>query len=351
MSLNAASASSSTSIRKEVLSLNGSVFRKPAKAVRKAVFPVAGLGTRFLPATKAIAKEMLPIVDRPLVQYAVDEAAAAGIEEIIFVTHRSKRSIEDHLHRSVELEAELSTKGKHATLKMLRQLAPSGVHFSFVRQEEPRGLGHAIYCARRLVGNEPFAVLLPDDLIDGQPPVLAQMVAQYERVPSSLVAVRSVPREDTRRYGVVDAMAEEPGSCSAKIRSLVEKPAPELAPSTMAIVGRYILSPAIFDCIANLDPGIGGEIQLTDAISRLLKLEAVMTYRYQGKHYDCGSKAGFLAATVAYGLQHPEVGEEFREILLKAVHELATETAYPSSYGTDEDVRPAAVAQSALQSA
>jgi UTP--glucose-1-phosphate uridylyltransferase len=350
MSLNAASASSATSIRKEVLSLNGSVYRKPAKAVRKAVFPVAGLGTRFLPATKAIAKEMLPIVDRPLIQYAVDEAAAAGIEEIIFVTHRSKRSIEDHLHRSVELEAELSTKGKHATLKMLRQLAPSGVHFSFVRQEEPRGLGHAIYCARRLVGNEPFAVLLPDDLIDGQPPVLAQMVAQYERVPSSLVAVRSIPREETRRYGVVDAMAEEPGSCSAKIRALVEKPAPELAPSTMAIVGRYILSPAIFDCIANLDPGIGGEIQLTDAISRLLKLESVMTYRYQGKHYDCGSKAGFLAATVAYGLQHPEVGEEFREILLKAVHELATEAAYPSAFGTDEDVRPA-VGQSALQTA
>ena len=351
MSLNTASASPATSVRKEVLSLNGTVFRKPAKVVRKAVFPVAGLGTRFLPATKAIAKEMLPIVDRPLIQYAVDEAAAAGIEEIIFVTHRSKRSIEDHLHRSMELEAELSTKGKHATLKMLRQLAPSGVHFSFVRQEEPRGLGHAIYCARRLVGNEPFAVLLPDDLIDGQPPVLAQMVAQYERVPNSLIAVRSVPREDTRRYGVVDAAAEEPGSCSARIRSLVEKPAPEIAPSTMAIVGRYILSPAIFDCIANLDPGIGGEIQLTDAISRLLKLEPVMTYRYQGKHYDCGSKAGFLAATVAYGLRHPEVGEEFREILLRAVHELATEAAYPSGSATDQDAHSATLVPSALQSA
>jgi UTP--glucose-1-phosphate uridylyltransferase len=352
MSLNTASATSATSVRKEVLSLKESVFRKPAKVVRKAVFPVAGLGTRFLPATKAIAKEMLPIVDRPLIQYAVDEAAAAGIEEIIFITHRSKRSIEDHLHRSVELEAELSTKGKHATLKMLHQLAPSGVHFSFVRQEEPKGLGHAIYCARRLVGNEPFAVLLPDDLIDGQPPVLAQMIAQYERVPSSLVAVRSVPREDTCHYGVVDAAAEEPGSCSAKIRSLVEKPAPEVAPSIMAIVGRYILSPMIFECIAKLGPGIGGEIQLTDAISRLLKLEPVMTYRYQGKHYDCGSKAGFLAATVAYGLRHPEVGEEFREILLKAVHELATEAAYPSSYGSsDENVRPATLMRGALQSA
>lgn len=350
MSLNTASASPATSVRKEVLSLKGSVSRKPAKVVRKAVFPVAGLGTRFLPATKAIAKEMLPIVDRPLIQYAVDEAVAAGIEEIIFVTHRSKRSIEDHLHRSVELEAELFTQGKHATLKMLRQLTPSGVHFSFVRQEEPKGLGHAIYCARRLVGNESFAVLLPDDLIDGQSPVLAQMVAQYERTPNSLIAVRSVPREDTRRYGVVDAEAEEAGSRIAKIRSLVEKPAPEVAPSTMAIVGRYILSPAIFECIANLGPGIGGEIQLTDAISRLLKLEPVMTYRYQGKHYDCGSKAGFLAATVAYGLRHPEVGEEFREILLKAVHELATEAAYPSGFGSDEDVHPATLMRGALQS-
>jgi UTP--glucose-1-phosphate uridylyltransferase len=327
---------SATATRKEVLSLNGaSSLRKSVKAVRKAVFPVAGLGTRFLPATKAVAKEMLPIVDRPLIQYAVDEAAAAGIEEIIFITHRSKRSIEDHMHRAVELESELASQGKHASLKMLRQLTPSGIHFSFVRQEEPRGLGHAIYCARHLIGNEPFAVLLPDDLIDGQPPVLAQMISQYEQTPSTLVAVRRVSREATRRYGIVDAVLEDPESRVMKIRSLVEKPSPQTAPSTMAIVGRYILSPAIFECIENLDPGTGGEIQLTDGISRLLKLEPVMAYRYQGKHYDCGSKVGFLEATVAYGLQHPEVGKEFREILSGIGRQLADESSYPGNVEHD----------------
>ena len=315
--------STATQPRKDMFSLNGTSFRKGAKAVRKAVFPVAGLGTRFLPATKAVAKEMLPIVDRPLIQYAVDEAAAAGIEEIIFVTHRSKRAIEDHLHRSVELESELTTQGKHASLRMLRQLIPHGMRFSFVRQEEPRGLGHAIQCARHLVGNEPFAVLLPDDLIDGQPPVLAQMISEYEQTHSSLVAVRTVSREQTYHYGIVDASSEDPESRSMKIRGVVEKPAPETAPSTLAIVGRYVLSPTIFDCMATLEPGVGGEIQLTDGISRLLKLESVMTYRYQGKHYDCGSKAGFLEATVAYGLQHPEVGAEFREILLRVSQELS----------------------------
>lgn len=334
--------------RKEVFTLSGTSLRKSPKAVRKAVFPVAGLGTRFLPATKAIAKEMLPIVDRPLIQYAVDEAAAAGIEEIIFVTHRSKRAIEDHLHRSVELENELASQGKHASLRMLRQLTPNGMHFSFVRQEEPRGLGHAIQCARHLVGNEPFAVLLPDDLIDGQPPVLAQMISQYEQVPCSLVAVRTVSREDTRRYGIVDAHGEDIESRSMKIRSVVEKPLPEAAPSTMAIVGRYVLSPAIFDCIATLDPGVGGEIQLTDGISRLLKLEPVMTYRYQGKHYDCGSKTGFLEATVAYGLKHPEVGGEFREILLRMSQELACKAPFASGYATNNvDTRAPVILQSA----
>ena len=326
--------------RKDVLSLNGaSSIRKSTRAVRKAVFPVAGLGTRFLPATKAVAKEMLPIVDKPLIQYAVDEAAAAGIEEIIFITHRSKRAIEDHLHRAVELESELASQGKHASLKMLRQLTPSGIHFSFVRQEEPRGLGHAIYCARHLVGDEPFAVLLPDDLIDSEPPVLAQMISQYEQEASSLLAVRQVSRENTRRYGIVDAFDADGESRTLKIRSLVEKPSPEAAPSTMAIVGRYVLSPTIFDCIANLNPGTGGEIQLTDGISRLLKLESVMAYRYQGKHYDCGSKAGFLEATVAYGLQHPEVAEEFREILLRVGRELAEEPAYPDIVANDTDAR------------
>lgn len=298
--------------------------RKPAKVVRKAVFPVAGLGTRFLPATKAVAKEMLPIVDKPLIQYAVDEAAAAGIEEIIFITHRRKRSIEDHIHRAVELENELASQGKHASLKMLRQLTPSGVRFSFVRQEEPRGLGHAIHCARHLVGNEPFAVLLPDDLIDAEPPVLAQMIAQYEQTLNSVIAVREVAREETGQYGIVDACSDK-DSRIMKIRSLVEKPSPEEAPSTLAIVGRYVLSPAIFDCIADLDPGTGGEIQLTDGISRLLELEPVMAYRYQGRHYDCGSKAGFLEATIAYGLKHPEVGDAFRQILLRMGKELVQE--------------------------
>ena len=312
--------------RKDLLSLTaGPSVRKSPRAVRKAVFPVAGLGTRFLPATKAVAKEMLPIVDKPLIQYAVEEAAAAGIEEIIFITHRSKRAIEDHLHRAVELESELASQGKHASLKMLRQLTPGGVHFSFVRQEEPRGLGHAIYCARHLVGNEPFAVLLPDDLIDGEPPVLAQMVSQYEQVQSSLIAVRQVTREQTRRYGIVDAFDADAESDTLKIRGVVEKPSPDAAPSTMAIVGRYVLSPAIFDCISNLNPGTGGEIQLTDGISRLLKLESVLAYRYQGKHYDCGSKAGFLEATIAYGLQHPEVAMEFRETLLRVGQELIQE--------------------------
>lgn len=338
MSISATSATT----RKDVLSLNGaSSIRKSTRAVRKAVFPVAGLGTRFLPATKAVAKEMLPIVDKPLIQYAVDEAAAAGIEEIIFITHRSKRAIEDHLHRAVELESELASQGKHASLKMLRQLNPSGIHFSFVRQEEPKGLGHAISCARHLVGNEPFAVLLPDDLIDGEPPVLAQMISQYEQEASSLLAVRHVSRENTRRYGIVDAFDADQESRTLKIRSLVEKPSPEAAPSTMAIVGRYVLSPTIFDCIANLNPGTGGEIQLTDGISRLLSLEPVMAYRYEGKHYDCGSKAGFLEATVAYGLQHPEVAEEFREILLRVGRELAEELACPDIGANDTDARQA----------
>lgn len=299
-----------------------SLIHKPVKVIKKAIFPVAGLGTRFLPATKAVAKEMLPIVDRPLIQYAIDEAAAAGIEQIIFITHRSKRSIEDHVHRAVELENELASQGKQAFLETLRQLIPNKVHFSFVRQEEPRGLGHAIQCARHLIGDEPFAVLLPDDLIDGQPPVLAQMIKEYEKVESSLVAVRQVSREDTRRYGIVDASGEDTEGRSRKIKRVVEKPLPEAAPSTLAIVGRYILSPKIFECMASLGPGVGGEIQLTDGISRLLKLEPVRTYCFLGNHYDCGNKEGFLEATLAYGLQHPEVGKEFREILVRVARQL-----------------------------
>ena len=256
------SAATATPNRKEVVSLNGASIRKSTKLVRKAVFPVAGLGTRFLPATKAVAKEMLPIVDRPLIQYAVDEAAAAGIEEIVFVTHRSKRSIEDHLHRAVELENELASQEKHASLKMLRQLTPNGVRFTFVRQEEPWGLGHAILCARHQIGNEPFAVLLPDDLIDAHSPVLAQMISQYEQVLSSLVAVRSVPREDTHHYGIVDAFGEDAESRTMKIRSVVEKPSPDVAPSNLAIVGRYIFRPRFSNASPTWNLGWAGKSSL-----------------------------------------------------------------------------------------
>lgn len=288
--------------------------------IRKAVFPVAGLGTRFLPATKAVAKEMLPVVDRPLIQYAIEEARAAGITEMIFVTSRTKRAIEDHVDRMPDLEAELEQQGKHALLEELRALTPEGVKFSFVRQSAPRGLGHAIQCARHLVGNEPFAVLLPDDLIDAQPGALAQLVAHYEKVPASLVAVQPVKREDTRRYGIVDIHATD--ARGARLKTVVEKPKPEDAPSTLGVVGRYVFTPAIFDCLDGLEAGAGGEIQLTDGIARLLQHEPVFAYRYQGKRYDCGGKLGYLEATLAYALKHAELGSDFRQLLLHTAQQL-----------------------------
>ena len=284
--------------------------------VNKAVFPVAGLGTRFLPATKAQPKEMLPVVDKPLIQYAVEEAFAAGIRHMIFVTGRNKRAIEDHFDTAYELENELERADKLALLKLVRSVQPDDMNFSYVRQPRSLGLGHAVLCAEHLVGNEPFAVLLADDLMvgpgDGQP-VLAQMVAQFEKLQQSILAVQEVPFEQTRRYGIVAGQAMSEGLI--KVSSMVEKPAPEVAPSRMGVAGRYILTPAVFEHIRRQSTGVGGEIQLTDGISSLMVEEAVYALQYQGKRYDCGSKEGFLEATVELALQHPEVGAHFRKYL------------------------------------
>jgi len=293
---------------------DGRVIKANARRVRKAVFPVAGFGTRFLPATKAIPKEMLPIVDRPLIQYAVDEAIAAGIEEMIFVTHRTKRAIEDHFDRAAELERELEKGGKDEMLAELRSVTPPHVRFSFARQTAPLGLGHAVWCARHLIGDEPFAVMLPDDLLDGEPPVLAQMVESFQRSGASVIAVENVRREDTMRYGIVEP-APDSGSRMTRILGIVEKPQPEKAPSTMGVVGRYVFSPRLLDCLENLEPGSGNEIQLTDGIARLLAKEPVFAYSYVGKRYDCGSKLGFLEATLEFALRHPQLGMEFQKLV------------------------------------
>lgn len=287
--------------------------------LNKAVFPVAGLGTRFLPATKAQPKEMLPVVDKPLIQYAVEEAYSAGIRQMIFVTGRNKRAIEDHFDTAYELENELERAEKHALLALLRSVQPEGMHFAFVRQPRSLGLGHAVLCAEHLVGKEPFAVLLADDLMVGPvggPSVLAQMAAQFEQLQQSILAVQEVPLEQTRRYGIVavePVPAASPGLM--KVKKIVEKPAPDVAPSRMGVAGRYILTPAIFEHIRRQASGVGGEIQLTDGISSLLGEESVYALQYQGKRYDCGSKEGFLEATVELALQHPEVGEHFRHYL------------------------------------
>ncbi len=281
--------------------------------VNKAVFPVAGLGTRFLPATKASPKEMLPVVDKPLIQYAVEEAYSAGIRDMIFVTGRSKRAIEDHFDTSYELENELEKANKNALLKVLRSIAPDDMNFSYVRQPRSLGLGHAVLCAEHLVGNEPFAVLLADDLMVGLPggkSVLAQMVDSFNEHQQSVLAVQEVPSDQTRRYGIVAAEPVSPRLM--KISKMVEKPAPEVAPSRMGVAGRYVLTPAVFAKIRNQATGVGGEIQLTDGISALLADESVYALQYEGKRYDCGSKEGFLEATVELALQHPEVGEHFR---------------------------------------
>ena len=284
--------------------------------VRKAVFPVAGLGTRFLPATKAQPKEMLPIVDKPLIQYAVEEAAAAGITEMIFITGRNKRSIEDHFDKAYELEAELEAKGKMALLETVKDSLPDGVNCVYIRQSEPLGLGHAVLCARQVVGNEPFAILLADDLMqpgDSGEPVMKQMVDLFQRQHASVLAVQEVPREDTASYGIVSVMpwAER----SSKISAIVEKPKPDAAPSTLAVVGRYLLTPRIFDHLAQVKPGAGGEIQLTDGLASLIREQPVLAYTFDGRRYDCGSKIGYLQATVELGVEHAEVGADFRSFL------------------------------------
>ena len=284
--------------------------------IRKAVFPVAGLGSRFLPATKAQPKEMLPIVDTPLIQYAVEEAVAAGVTELIFITGRNKRAIEDHFDKAYELESELEAAGKHALLETVRGVIPKNVNCIYIRQSAPLGLGHAVLCARPVVGDEPFAVLLADDFMDtadGQKPVLAQMVDVYAYERSSILAVQDVPREHTRQYGIVSA---SPYRTNLELVSgIVEKPQPADAPSTLAVVGRYVLSPSIFGYLETLGKGAGGEIQLTDGIAALMQAERVLAYRYAGQRYDCGSKLGYLQATAAIGLKHPETAEGFRASL------------------------------------
>ncbi len=285
-------------------------------AIRKAVFPVAGLGTRFLPATKASPKEMLPVVDKPLIQYAVEEAYSAGIRHMIFVTGRSKRAIEDHFDTAYELESELEAAGKKELLELVRSVAPNDMDCAFVRQPRSLGLGHAVLCAEPLVGREPFAVLLADDLMvgpQGGQPVMAQMAAAFRKQGRSLLAVQEVPQDQVRRYGIV--AGEPAGGPLIRIDRIVEKPSPEEAPSRMGVAGRYILTPGVFDEIRNQPQGVGGEIQLTDAIARLMAREAVYAFRYDGKRYDCGSKEGFLEATVELALQHPQVGAAFREYL------------------------------------
>jgi UTP--glucose-1-phosphate uridylyltransferase len=289
------------------------------KKIRKAVFPVAGLGTRFLPATKASPKEMLPIVDKPLIQYAVEEAVAAGVTDLIFITGRGKRAIEDHFDKAYELEAELQAHGKLKLLKEVRGMLPAGLNCVYVRQGQSLGLGHAVLCARQLVGDEPFAVILADDLIDAKVPVLKQMVDLHLKEGASLVAVQNVARAETASYGIVSTKPAE--GRLARMTGIVEKPKPQEAPSTLGVVGRYVLTPRIFRYLEDASLGAGGEIQLTDAIARLLKDEPVFAYEFRGRRYDCGTKLGYLEATVDYALKHDEVSAGFRAYLEKLARE------------------------------
>jgi UTP--glucose-1-phosphate uridylyltransferase len=289
----------------------------PLNKITKAVFPVAGMGTRFLPATKANPKEMLPVVDKPLIQYAVEEAVEAGITQMVFITGRNKRAIEDHFDKAYELETELEARGKSRLLEQARDILPKEVSCIYVRQAEALGLGHAILCAQPVVGNQPFAVILADDLIDASPGVMKQMTDIYSRERCSLIAVQDVPRHETSSYGIVKA---EPGERGMhRITGLVEKPKPDSAPSTLAVVGRYILTPEIFGHLESVNPGAGGEIQLTDGIAALLAGQRALAYEFHGVRYDCGSKLGYLEANVLYALRHPEVGREFGEFLRSAV--------------------------------
>jgi UTP--glucose-1-phosphate uridylyltransferase len=292
-------------------SFEGHFMKKP---VRKAVFPVGGLGTRFLPATKAIPKEMLPVVDKPLIQHAVEEARAAGIEEFIFVTGRAKTTLEDHFDHSFELEATLDERGKTEALAELHAWLPEAGQVCYTRQQKPLGLGHAVWCARNLVGDEPFAVLLADDLVLAKTPCLKQMVDVYNETGGNVVAVMDVPREHTRRYGVLDVVSDD--GRLAKVRGLVEKPAPEKAPSTLSIIGRYILQPEIFDHLAQIGRGAGGEIQLTDGLVKLVEGgRPFHGLRFEGRRFDCGDKVGFLHANIAFALARPDMAQELRQLL------------------------------------
>ena len=281
--------------------------------INKAIFPVAGLGTRFLPATKAQPKEMLPVVDKPLIQYAVEEAYAAGIRQMIFVNGRNKRAIEDHFDTAYELESELEASGKHELLELVHSIKPDDMECVYIRQPKALGLGHAVLCGQCVVVNEPFAVVLADDLMVGEPPILKQMVEQFDEWHASIIAVQEVPPEHTRRYGIVAGTSVNDRMMD--LTHFVEKPAPEDAPSRLGVAGRYILTSGVFREIANQPRGVGGEIQLTDGIASLMRREKVFAYRYKGKRYDCGSKEGFLQANVELALAHPELGASFREYL------------------------------------
>ncbi len=281
--------------------------------LRKAVFPVAGFGTRFLPATKASPKEMLPIVDKPIVQYAAEEALGAGFNNLIFITGRNKRAIEDHFDKAYELEAELADRNKQHLLDTVQNVLPADAACVYIRQAEALGLGHAVLCSQPAVGDEAFAVVLADDLMDAEPSVLQQMVALYERHHCSIVAVQNVAREETRSYGIVQVKPK--AARLYEITAMIEKPQPADAPSTLAVVGRYILSPRIFSCLQRIGRGSGGEYQLTDAIVALLEQEPVLAYEFEGKRYDCGNKLGYAQATVEFALRHPELKDLFRSYL------------------------------------
>lgn len=283
--------------------------------IKKAVFPVAGLGTRFLPVTKAMPKEMMPIVDKPLIQYAVEEALKAGIEQIVFVTGRGKNAIENHFDRSLELEMNLQKKKKKKFLKEIKELVPKTGTIIYTRQNEPLGLGHAIWCARDIVGNEPFAVLLADDLIKSNVSVLSQMVKQFHKLESSVVAITEVDKSKTDQYGILDA--NPLNKDIVKINAMVEKPAPEKAPSNLAIIGRYILTPEVFDFLGKNKKGAGGEIQLTDAMHSLLKIQPVYGYKFRGERFDCGDKAGFQMANLAYAMERPDIKDKLIEYIRK----------------------------------
>ncbi|WP_455537649.1 UTP--glucose-1-phosphate uridylyltransferase GalU [Terrisporobacter sp.] len=288
------------------------------QTIKKAIIPAAGLGTRFLPATKAQAKEMLPIVDKPTLQYIIEEAIASGIEEILIVTGRNKKSIEDHFDRSIELELELEKKGKTSMLEMVKDIS-NMVDIHYIRQKEPKGLGHAVHCAKHFIGDEPFAVLLGDDIVDAKTPCLKQMISAYDEYKTTILGVQEVARENVNKYGILDVKHIE--DRVYKVNDMVEKPAIEEAPSNIAILGRYIITPEIFNILENQAPGKGGEIQLTDALQTLATKEAIYAYNFEGKRYDVGDKLGFLQATVDFALKRPELREEFTEFLRSKTEE------------------------------